>query len=55
MKMKWNAKKFLLNLWCACGVVITIWGLISWVEIVCKNTSLNPTYSPINLITMIFG
>ena len=36
------------------SVCLILWVGISWFEVVCKNLNPNPTYSPINLFTLLF-
>lgn len=47
-------KKFLTNTWCTLSVLFIAWLVFSYAEIICKNMAPNPTYSPINLLTMMF-
>lgn len=51
--MKWNVKKCITNMLYITSVIILIWMVASYVEIICKNTDPNPTYSEANLIVQI--
>ena len=46
-------KKYVTNIWCAVSVLFIAWFMLSWFEIISKNLSPNPTYSPYNLFTFI--
>lgn len=51
--MKWNVKKFITNMLCIISVIIFIWMVASFLEIISKNTEPNPTYSEANLIVQL--
>ena len=51
--MKWNPKKFITNMLCIASAIVLIWMMASFVEIICKNTDPNPTYSEGNIIVQI--
>jgi hypothetical protein len=52
--MKWNAKRCISNIICIISATTLLWMVASYVEIICKNTQHNPTYSSTNIIVNIF-
>lgn len=52
-KIRWNYKKCVLNMLFIISVVFTSWFLISFVEIVVKNTGNNPVYCNCNFFRLI--
>lgn len=52
---KWNPLILIKNLLILAMVILTIWGTVSYCEILVKNTSINerPTYSSWNLWTSV--
>lgn len=52
--MKWNAKKFITNMICVVSTLLIAWCMLSFFEIICKNTNPNPIYSVHNFFVLIF-
>ena len=45
--------KHIVNITCIMLTVVFVWAIVSWGEIVLKNTTSNPQYSDFNLIVMV--
>lgn len=54
-KYRWNIKKFVSNLIKGILLITLTWLAVSYIEIICKNLTDNPTYWNGNIITMLFG
>lgn len=52
-KYHWNVKKCFFNVFLAIIIVLISWFIISLLEIVIKNTGINPVYSNYNLFKVI--
>lgn len=55
-KMKKHSK-MIWGTYYALFIMVALWGICSWVEVIAKNTTPDPVYSPANLIvlfTMLF-
>lgn len=54
-KMRWNYKKFLLNMYCTISVLLMLWIALSFIEIgfTDRISTTNPTYSPLNAIVLL--
>jgi len=52
-KVRWNYKKCALNMLFIISVVFVSWFLISFIEIVIKNTGNDPVYNSYNFFRLI--
>lgn len=48
-----NWKRFMTTLFYIILLLSALWFCASWIEIICKNTSVNPEYSDLNLLKLL--
>lgn len=47
-------KKIITNILAAASILLIVWALLSWVDIVADNSSPNPSHNPCNLFVLLF-